>query len=552
MSTELLPAEVLALYPQHADTVPTFLASRVAVVPDKPALEFEGRVWTYAALDEVSSLLALAAARRGVSKGDRIAVISVNTDLSIIVFLAACKTGALFVPLNPAATDEDLHYMLSHSRASVVVCQPEDLERTRTIVDGMKHGPVRVISLNELGSTSPDAETLTESIRRLAAREGDVELPEIGADDPAIVIYTSGTTGFPKGVVHSQRNWVLAGEAFVARLHLQPEDRLLALLPFFHINALFYSVGGALAAGGTVITARRFSASQFWKFAAQVRATQFNFLAAVGAILMKRSRSEFDPSHRITKMYGAPISEEMMRVFNTEFHVPHMVEGYGMSEIPGAACNPFAGTRKLGSIGLPAVHPRFPGNFSALRVVDDQGVDVPVGETGELVVQTPILFKSYLDDPEQTAAAFRDGWFLTGDLARRDADGYFYFVARKKDIIRRRGENISGAELDRVISGHPDVLEAAAIGVPSELGEEEVLVVVVPKPAAALGVEDIISWCRSHLAPMKVPRYVAFADSLPHTPSHRVAKHRLKAQPDLLSRAIDTQRDQASTSRPTS
>jgi crotonobetaine/carnitine-CoA ligase len=541
MTREMLPAEVLALYPPHADTVPTFLASRVAVSPDKPALEFEGRVWTYAALDEASTLFALAATSRGVSKGDRIALVSVNTDLSIIVFLAACKAGALFVPLNPAATDEDLHYMLSHSRASVVVCQPEDLERTRNIVDGLKHGPVRVIDLNELGLTAPDTESVTASIRRLANRESEVELPEIGPDDHAIVIYTSGTTGFPKGVVHSQRNYVLAGEAFVARLHLQPDDRLLALLPFFHINALFYSVGGALACGGTVITARRFSASQFWKFAAQVRATQFNFLAAVGAILMKRDRSEFDPSHRITKMYGAPMSEEMLRVFNTEFHVPHMVEGYGMSEIPGAACNPFAGTRKLGSIGLPAVHPRFEGNFSALRVVDEAGVDVPVGEVGELVVQTPILFKEYLNDPEQTAAAFRDGWFLTGDLARRDDEGYFYFVARKKDIIRRRGENISGAELDRVISGHPGVLEAAAIGVPSELGEDEVLVVVVPKPATTVTAQEIIEWCRAHLAPMKVPRYVAFAESLPHTPSHRVAKHKLKAQKDLLATAIDMQ-----------
>ncbi len=541
MQPELQPAEVLASYPPHADTIPTLLASRVAVTPDKSALEFEGRVWSYAALEEVSTLLAVAAARRNVGKGDRIALVSVNTDLSVIIFLAAAKVGALFVPLNPAATDADLKYMLSHSRASVVVCQPEDLERTRTICDALDGGPVRVIDLNELGLASPDAQTLTASIRRLASNSREVELAEIGPDDPVVVIYTSGTTGFPKGVVHSQRNYVLAGEAFVARLHLQPEDRLLALLPFFHINALFYSLGGALAAGATLITARRFSASRFWNFAVQTQATQFNFLAAVGSILMKRARSEFNPAHRIRKMYGAPVTAEMLRVFNEEFHVPHVIEGYGMTEIPGAACNPFLGPHELASIGVPAVHPRFPGNFSALRVVDDDGNELPVGAVGELLVQTPIVFKEYLNDPEQTAAAFRDGWFLTGDLARRDADGYFYFVARKKDIIRRRGENISGAELDRVVSSHPGVLEAAAIGVPSELGEEEILVVIVPEPDARLQAEDVIAWCREHLAPMKVPRYVAFADSLPHTPSHRVAKHRLKAQTDLIARAVDMQ-----------
>jgi crotonobetaine/carnitine-CoA ligase len=540
---ELLPAEVLESYPPHADTIPTLLASRASARAQHAALEFEGRVWSYAQLDEVSTLLAQAAARRNVNKGDRIALVSVNTDLSVIIFLAAAKVGALFVPLNPAATDDDLQYMLSHSRASVVVCQPQDLERTCSIVDGLDSGSttVRVIDLTELGLGSPDVTTVIASIRRLAAASEDVELPEVVADDPVVVIYTSGTTGFPKGVVHSQRNYVLAGEAFVARLYLQPEDRLLALLPFFHINALFYSLGGALAAGGTLITARRFSASQFWNLAVETRATQFNFLAAVGSILMKRARSEFNAAHGIRKMYGAPITGEMLRIFNEEFHVPYVIEGYGMTEIPGAACNPFLGPHKLASIGVAAVHPRFPGNFSALRVEDDAGVEVTNGDTGELLVKTPIVFKEYLNDPEQTAAAFRNGWFLTGDLVRKDTDDYFYFVTRKKDIIRRRGENISGAELDRVVSGHPGVLEAAAIGVPSELGEDEILVVVVPKPGVQVTVADIVEWCRERLAPIKVPRYVAFADSLPHTPSHRVAKHRLKAQPDLLARATDTE-----------
>ncbi|MEP7242347.1 MAG: AMP-binding protein [Gammaproteobacteria bacterium] len=542
MQPDSPPEDVLALYPQHADTIPSLLASRASVLPEKPALEFEQRVWSYAQLDEVSALLAYGAAKRGVNKGDRIALLSVNTDLSVILFLAAAKVGALFVPLNPAATDDDLHYMLNHSGASVVVCQPEDLERTRAIVERIEGRSIRVIDLNELGLGSPDAATLIASIRRLAAITEDITLSEVGPDDHAIVIYTSGTTGFPKGVVHSQRNYVLAAEAFVARLHLQPSERMLTLLPFFHINALFYSLGGALAAGATVVTARRFSASKFWAFAAETRATQFNFLAAVGAILTKRPRSEFNAGHSLRKMYGAPITEEMLSTFNTEFNVPMLIEGYGMSEVPGAACNPFLGPHKLGSIGVPAVHPRFPGNFSELRVADESGGDVPVGETGELLVKTPIVFKEYLGDAEQTAAAFRDGWFLTGDLARRDAEGYFYFVARKKDIIRRRGENISGAELDRVVSAHPLVLEAAAIGVPSELGEEEILIVVVPRPEAQLNAADIVEWCRTHLAPMKVPRYVAFAEFLPHTPSHRVAKHRLKAQPDLLANAIDTEK----------
>ena len=167
---------------------------------------------------------------------------------------------------------------------------------------------------------------------------------------------------------------------------------------------------------------------------------------------------------------------------------------------------------------------------------------MPDGVTGELVVRTPIVMKGYYRDPEQTAAAFRDGWFLTGDLVRRDADGYFWFVARKKDIIRRRGENISGAELDRVIGRHPRWREAAAIAVPSELGEDEILAVVVAKPGERSTAAEIAAWCARPSRAVKVPRYVAFVDALPHTPTHRVAKFKLARDPDLIARAVDLQR----------
>jgi carnitine-CoA ligase len=366
-------------------------------------------------------------------------------------------------------------------------------------------------------------------------------MPAVRAEDAAIVIYTSGTTGFPKGVVHSHRNYVLAAEAFVARLNLQPQERLLTVLPFFHINALFYSLGGAIATGGTVITTARFSATDFWHLAARSRATQFNILASIGNILGQRSRSEFNNAHRIRKIYGGPISAETFRWFEDDFHIPLLIEGFGMSEIPGACCNPYAGPHKFGSIGKPAVHPRFPGRFVEMRIEDEQGFVLPTGQIGELVVKTPMLFSQYLDDPAQTAAAFRDGWFLTGDLARVDDDGYFYYVARKKDIIRRRGENIAGAELDRVLSSHPSVIEAATIGVPAELGDEEILAAVIVKPGQTLQAEELAAWCADKLAAMKIPRYIVFVDALPHTPSHRVAKHRLKSNPDLLRSAYDRQ-----------
>jgi crotonobetaine/carnitine-CoA ligase len=318
------------------------------------------------------------------------------------------------------------------------------------------------------------------------------------------------------------------------------------VLPLFHINALFYSVAGTLAAGAGMAIVPRFSASTFWQTAVDTGATEVNIIEAIGTILKNRPRSEFRPEHRIRTVYG--VREAVAQTFREEFGIPHLIGGYGMTEIPGVTCNPFEGPQKPGSMGPVGRHPDPSRPWAECRVVDDAGRDVPTGEAGELIVRTPIMMQGYFRDAEQTRAAFRDGWFLTGDLVRRDADGYFYFVSRKKDIIRRRGENIAGAELDRVIGAHPAVHEAAAIPVPSELGEDEILVAVVPKPGKRVAAEEIAQWCRERLAAMKVPRYVAIVDALPHTPTHKVAKHVMRGDATLKARAVDlaaTQRTKA-------
>lgn len=543
MPTDLKPREVLALYPPHRDTIPSLLASRRSSDPGRPLLLFEGRRWSYAQIDDSSSALARALVLRGVRKGDRVGLVSLNSDVALLVFLATVKAGAVFVPMNPGLADAELAYILGHSRSTIVACQAADLERVERVTLSFDTPP-RLLPLDRIGAAAADVADVMARIDAFADQAGGVALPEPLPDDPAVVIYTSGTTGFPKGVVHSQKNYVWAGEAFVERMHLQPSDRLLTVLPIFHINALFYSWGGALAAGAAMVTTPRFSASQLWRLAADSGATVFNILAALGNILANRPRSEFDPAHRITRIYGGPISADMMRVFQQDFHVPILIEGYGMSEIPGACNNPFEGPHKIGSIGKPARHPRFDDTFVELRVVDDDGRDVPAGEMGELLVKTPIVALRYLDDPEQTRAATRDGWFLTGDYVRRDEDGYYHFVARKRDIIRRRGENISGAELDRILSEHPGVLEAATIGVPAELGDEEILAVLVPR-AEPPPPQEILDWCRGRMAAMKIPRFLVFVNALPHTSSHRVEKYRLKQDASLLARAFDREDQRA-------
>lgn len=536
---KLVPAQVLALYPPHQDTIPSLVSSRRAQAGDRPAVQFEGRVWKYSVIDDGSELLARLLAQRGIAKGDRVVLVAANSDLAVLLLLAAARLGAIFIPLNPASTDVELKYLLAKCRANAIVVQSADRQRISALYDHADDTRPWLLDLDDIGASADSADAVMRRIERLVDHSQPVVFPTVDPQDPVVVIFTSGTTGYPKGVVHSHRNYLWAAEGFVARLYLQPSDRLLAILPFFHINALFYSLGGALAAGAAMITMPKFSASRFWDLAAQTGATEVNILAAVGGILANRPRSEFNPQHCIEKIYGAPINAAMLRLFQNEFHVPTLIEGFGMSEIPGACCNPFLGPHKLGSFGKPAIHPRLPDQITQMRVEDDSGAVLPVGEVGELAVRSPIMFMQYLDDLEQTRAAFRNGWFLTGDLVRQDEDGYFFFVARKKDIIRRRGENISGVELDRVFSEHPDIVEAATIGVPSELGEEEVMVVLVARPATHPDPVEILHWCRERLAAMKIPRYIVFKDTLPRTPSHRVAKHVLKSDLSLMAAAFD-------------
>jgi crotonobetaine/carnitine-CoA ligase len=322
-------------------------------------------------------------------------------------------------------------------------------------------------------------------------------------------------------------------------MYLQPDERLMCVLPLFHINALMYSLGGAMACGGTLILIRRFSASTFWQQAAATRATEVNVIMSAAAILARRPAEEFAPEHCIRKMFLAPLNKDLLDTFQQRFHVPVLIECYGMTEIPGVLSNPFLGPHKLGSMGCISPHPDPEMERPQVRIMDDDGHEVGMGEVGELVVKTPTLMQGYFNDPEQTAASFRDGWFLTGDLARRDEDDFLFFFTRKKDIIRRRGENISGAEIDSAIGSHPDILECASIGVASDLGEEEILLAVVPRPGTHISPEAVHAYAQDKLSPIKRPRYIVMVESLPHTGSMKIAKFRLKPADKLRQQATD-------------
>ncbi len=529
----LAPLEVISRFAPHDDTPMSLLQTRVRMLAHKELIVFQGRSYSYAEVLRETLATAHALAARGVVAGDRVGVISANHPSTVFTFFALAHLGAIMVSVNADYGVAEVRYVFNHAGVCGVVAAPEALATARSACADMTPAPW--FALNQPGAG--DATLLCPAAADAASA---TPLPPAGtADATCILVYTSGTTGFPKGVMHSQKNVVMAGEGFVQRMRLQPDERLLCVLPMFHINAIFYSLAGSIAAGATLILEPRFSASRFWEVAHATGATEVNTIAAASGILMRRPRSEYRPGHALRKMFGAPFDAETYRVFREDFNMPHVIEGFGMSEIPGAMNNPFDGERRVGSMGKPSLHPDPAIKLTELKVVDDDGNTVGNGVIGELAVKTPILMRGYFNDPEQTGNAFRDGWFMTGDLAWHDADGYYWFVARKKDIIRKRGENISGAELDRVIGHHPAVLEAAAIPVPSALGEDDILTAVVVREGMQVSAQEIADWCRERLAPIKVPRYVTFVDTLPHTPTHRVEKFKMRQDKSLLARAVD-------------
>lgn len=523
------PLAVISRFRDHDYSLCDFLAARVEQQPDACALEFEERQWTYAQLQLLVAQWSHWLAARGVAQGDCVAVMAANHAHTVALMFAVAQLGAILVPVNPDYGVRETAYVLGHAQVKGVIATTDKLDTVTA-------------ALHENASAAWAVAVDAALDASLAGAVGPGDAIRAGkAESVCLIIYTSGTTGFPKGAMHGQRGFLLTAEAFVERLWLQPDERVLCVMPMFHVNALMYSLGGALACGGTLVLVRRFSASTFWRTVADTQASEVNLVAAAGSILAQRPRNEFVPGHGLRKMFVAPQTRQMVDALRHELEVPVLIECYGMTEIPGVISNPFHGPHKLGTMGVLCKHPDPRVARPQARIVNDQGHDVATGETGELLVKTPTLMLGYYRDARQTEDAFMDGWFRTGDLVTQEEDGFFRFVARKKDIIRRRGENIASAEIERIIEEHPHVSEVAVIGVPSDLGEEDILAAIVLADGERQNAHAIADWTRARLAAVKVPRYIAFVAEIPHTATHKPAKHRLKENPELLRQAVDLQ-----------
>ncbi len=439
----------------------------------------------------------------GIGRGDRVLVTARNTPDYLLTWFALMDLGAIQVPVNPRSSDAELRGLLAQVAPRAVVTDVG-------LVSGAGGAWVdRWFDVAELFSAAPDG-------------RGPVA---VDPSDVAVMIPTSGTTGRSKLVMQTHLAYVMAGEGFPYWLRLTSADRLMTSLPLFHVNAPAYSVLGSLAARASLVLLPGFSASGFLDAARRYGATEFNSIGAMLEILMRQPERPDDADNPLRLCYTGPSperarQEEIERRFGLE-----IVCGYALSESPYGLIWRH-GERPFGTLGSARQHPEL-GHVNDARVLDDTGAAVRAGETGELELRNPVIMRGYYEMPDVTAAVMHDGWLRTGDLVTDNGDGTYTFVGRKKEVIRRRGENLSPAEVEAALEHHPDVAEAAVVGVPSELSEEEVKAFVVAAPGRDVDVGALHAFARERLAAFKVPRYVEVVAELPHTPTGRLAKHRL-------------------------
>jgi long-chain acyl-CoA synthetase len=496
-----------------AGSLRALLEARAAAHPGRPALTeaATGRTLAYDALAASTARVAGALAAAGVAAGDRVALLLPNTPEMVIAYLAAIALGAVATPINAHLTGGETLALLRHAGPALVLATPE---RWRAVVAQQDAGGLRVETVR-LGEWPPLA-----SLRAAAT----YPTPEPAGGAPAMMLYTSGTSGRAKGALLTHRNLLANARDIAAWLRLDATDRLMCVMPLFHANGLVLTLVTPLLAGGETVLCERFSASGHWERVRRFRPTTFGSVATMLSLLLDRDQAppaDAAASLRFVLCGSAPVPAETIRRFETRFGVP-VIEGYGLTEATcRATFNPVDGGHRPGSAGLAI------GN--ELRVADAAGHALGAGEIGEIHLRGANVMAGYFRDPAATAAVLRDGWLRTGDLARRDDDGFVWIVDRASDLIIRGGENVYPREIDEVLSAHPAVADAVAVGVPDARYGEEIEAAVTLRTGAAVGVDALLAHCRERLAPFKCPKRIHVLPAIPKGPTGKLLRRRVRS-----------------------
>jgi len=493
------------------------LQQRVAIEPDKYFLfsEADGRRFTYAEFERAVSRSARLLSSYGVNKGDVVSLLLPNGAEYVIAYFACWKLGALAGPVNSLLKASEMAYVMANSEAKALLVHPNFLP----LVDGIRS---ELPALNAVIQFQDESQATRDRSDISGLQPTSTE-----KDDEAIIIYTSGTTGKPKGCLLTHGNVIANARQISDWLAFTERDRLLTVMPLFHMNAVAVTTMSALYAGGSTVVSPKFSVSRFWQIVSEYRVTSFGSVATMLSMLLSTYPDgvpeELESGQLRFAMCGsAPVPTEVIKRFEETFHCL-VIEGYGLSESTcRSTFNPPDIRRRAGSCGLPI------GN--EMKVVDEQDRAVPDGSLGEIVLRGENILKGYFKNPEATSEAFRNGWFHTGDIGYRDRDGFYFIVDRKSDMIIRGGENIYPREIDELLYQHSAVADAATIGVPDDLYGEEVAAFVVLKEDIAVLEEELILFCKGHLADYKCPKTIKFVRDIPKGPTGKLLKRELAKQ----------------------
>jgi crotonobetaine/carnitine-CoA ligase len=495
--------------------------------PDGPYLDFEGDAWSARRMAEAAGRLAGAWRGFGIMRGDRVATLLENRPEQVVTFFAAAFLGAVQVPINTAYKGEFLRHVLVDSGARIVVVQDDLADRIALVVGPETPDLEHTVVVGDAGSmpSTLEVSSWSDALDAGAAAPIDVDDGVVGPGDFACFIYTAGTTGPSKGCMLPHRYVVALGEQIARAWGRTATDVVLTPLPLFHFNAISVCVVGTLLVGGRAAIVRKFSVSRFWP---EVRRTEATMLSMLGSLAILVANAEDHPDqagHRLRLCAAAPMPPDTDRIWRERFGCATFSGGYGLTEASLISMLPAGEVNKVGAAGKPNTH-----EFE-VRIVDDGDDPVPTGEIGEIVCRPTgpnLMFAGYWRRPEATVDVLRNLWFHTGDLGKVDGDRFLYFVDRKKDYLRRRGENISSFEMERTFVAHPGIKDVAVHAVASEQGEDDVKVTAVLQEDATLTEEELCRWSVDQVPYFAVPRYIEFRADLPRNPVGRVLKYELR------------------------
>lgn len=456
---------------------------------------------------------------RGIRKGDKVTLHLPNSAEFVVCWFALAKLGAIMVPTNILSTAAEMDYLIGHSESVMLITESEYIEKFKSI-------QVNLPKLRQIVLARTDESGEFESVNKMIGEfSGEVPEASIQPEDVAAILYTSGTTSKPKGCLITHANYIYTGHAVAEHIGFTERDRALVVLPMFHGNGQYYMIMPSLVAGGSVAITERFSASRYGRQIQRLGATLGSLFAAPIRMILAQPYDEDERSNKLRAViFAQSVTFEELKAFEQRYNTA-LYQIYGMTEtVAPPLMNPLQGAKDNTSVGKPIAGSR-------IKLIDEEGNEVPDGNPGEILLEGipgQTIMKAYFNNPEATKQTLQNGWLHTGDKARKSENGFYYFVDRQKDMIKRAGENVAASEVENVIMEHPAVYEAIVIGIPDAMHDEALKAFVILKQGQTATEQEVIDYCKGQLAKFKVPSAIEFVEDFPRTSVGKIQKHKLK------------------------